>query len=330
MLLDRTQVIAAFHAAEARLAGAMLSARSLVSEPVAASSYAGVDSDGYWALVIQTRKSHRSVTGLKLSSLSVEYGAKYQLHRNAAVEELRVCVIKCTSLESAVQVLFASYCVAMVQELPADPCDSDIESEVSKWVSLFWKLQSPPRTTVIGLIGELAILDSVDHASDWVRAWHSQPTDNLDFAFSKPSLSVEVKATTSQQRVHELSIHQAMPTIEDHHYFASVIVELRESGVRLGDVIDDISQRLAGPTEVNIFWRALASICGVSLADYFEVRFMRDVARASLAFYEARSIPQPRVSFPLPAGVSGIRFRSDFSSVEPVDPAPVLAFVPGL
>jgi hypothetical protein len=320
-------MVATFRAAEARLAGKTLPARSLVSERVEAPtpSFACADSDGCWALVIQTRKSQRPIPALKLSSLSVEYGANYQLHGNDDVKALRVCVVRCTSLEPAIQLLFASYCLAMLQELSAEPSDSDVDSAVNGWVSLFWKLHSPPRTTAVGLIGELALLDAVRHTSDWVRAWHSEPTDNLDFVFSTPRLSVEVKATTSQQRVHELSIHQAVPVINDRHYFASVVVELRESGVRLGDVVEEITSRLAGPTEVDEFWRALVGVCGNSLAEYFEIRFMRDVARASLKFYEASAIPQPLVSFPLPAGVSGIRFRSDFSAVEPVDPAPLLS-----
>lgn len=328
MVLDRQQLVAAFGGAEARLASTQLVERSLVVGPVAASAYVGVDANGYWALVIRTRRSQRPVPTLRLSSIFVEYGAEYKLHADGAVEALRVCVIKCTSLESAVQLLFARYCLAMIQELPLDPTDSDIESEVSKWVSLFWKLQSPPRTTVIGLIGELVLLDAVDDVSAWVRAWHREPTDNLDFAFSKPSMSVEVKATSSQRRVHELSIHQAKPVVDDRHYFASVIVELRESGARLGDLVEDISRRLAGPTDADIFWRSLVGVCGVSLAEYLEVRFMRDAARASVLLYEASLVPQPHVSLPIPAGVSGIRFRSDFSSVEPANPAPVLSFVP--
>lgn len=328
MALERLQVVVALQRAERRLLETPLAPRSLIVESLPGSGtwFAAVDSDGYWSLVITARTSGRPVPVLKLSLLSADYGKNYELHGDATVEVLRVCAVRCTSLDPAVRSLFASFCVALLEELPEDPSDSDVERQVSKWVALFWRLQAPARTTVIGLIGELTLLDRVEHVGDWIRAWHSDATDNLDFAFSAPPLSVEVKATTSQQRVHDVSIHQASPTIGHQHYFASVIVELREAGVRVGDVVDEIAGHVANAPEAELFWRSLASVCGSSLGEFFEFRFMRDVARNSLRLYTADSVPQPVIVSPIPAGVSAIRFRSDFSSVEPTNPMPILGF----
>lgn len=328
MALERIQVFAAFRRAEQRLPETPLVPRSLIVESLTPSDtyFAAVDHDGSWALVLTARKSGKPVPVLKLSSLSADYGTTYELHRDVTVEALRVCVVRCTSSDPAVRTLFATFCVALLEELPGDPSDSDIEHQVGKWVALFWRLQAPARVTVIGLIGELTLLDRVENVTDWVRAWHNDATDNLDFAFSTPPLSVEVKATSGQQRVHELSIHQALPTIDEQHYFASVIVELREAGVRLGDVVDAIAGKLTNTHEAALFWRSLANVCGASLGEFFETRYMRGIANNSLQLYPARSVPQPIVQLPLPAGVSGIRFRSDFSSVEPTDPVPILSF----
>lgn len=322
-------MLAAFRRAERRLPDTALAQRSLIVEPLAAfeTMFAAVDSDGFWALVIGARKSGRPVPSLMLSLLTAEYGTRYALHRNANVETLRVCVVRCSSLDPAVRSLFATFCSALLNEMPADPSDSELEHQVGQWVALFWRLQAPARTTVTGLIGELTLFDSVKHVTDWVRAWHSDASDNLDFAFSTPPLSVEVKATLTQQRVHELSIYQALPPVAEQHYFASVIVELRQAGVRVGDVVDEIVEKLAGTPEVEFFWRSLANVCGSSLGEFFDVRYMRDTARASLQFYRAGAVPQPIVQSPIPAGVSGIRFRSDFSSVPPTDPASIIGFV---
>lgn len=288
--------------------------------------FAGVDQSGAWALVITARRSGRPVPALRLNLLSADYGTTYQLHHDVEIEAVRVCVIRCTSADPAVRVLFTTFCTALLNELPNNASDTDIENQVRSWVTLFWRLQAPARRTVVGLIGELTLLDNVAHVNDWIRAWHSDPTDNLDFAFSTPPLSVEVKATSSQQRVHELSMHQARPIVGDQHYFASVIVEIREAGVRFGDVVDEVATRLANSPEAELFWHSLASVCGSSLGEFFEIRYMRDVAANSLRLYPAGSIPQPIVQFPLPAGVSAIRFRSDFSSVEPTNSAPILGF----
>ncbi|MGG7308852.1 PD-(D/E)XK motif protein [Curtobacterium sp. AB451] len=323
---DQGVLLSAFRRVEARLDEALPPSDAFLVESLTPSRtlFVAVDADGSWNFVVRTRKSVRPVPALRLSLLSADYGATYELREGDDVGSLRVCVVRCIASDPEIRNLFATVCAALVKDLPASPSDADVDIEVGKWVSLFWQLQLPARTTVIGLIGELTLLDSVEHLADWMRAWHSDPDANLDFAFATPPLSVEVKATSSQQRVHELSIHQALPTIRDNHFFASLIIELRDSGVRLGDVVAELGERLAGRSEANLLWRSLAAVCGASLGEFLDARYMREVARRSLRFYVAESIPQPSVEFPLPAGVSGLRFRSDFSSATPVDGGKIL------
>ncbi|MFE6996153.1 PD-(D/E)XK motif protein [Microbacterium sp. NPDC057659] len=292
--------------------------------------FAAVDSEYSWTLVVRARESVRPMPALRLSLLSADYGATYELREEGHTNLLRVCTVRCISPDPEVRNLFATVCAALLAQLPTDPSDAEVEKEVGNWVSLFWRLQMPARTTVIGLIGELTLLDSVPHLEKWVRAWHLDPTDNLDFAFMNPRLSVEVKATSSQQRVHDLSIHQAVPLVPDDHFFASVIVELRNSGVRVGDVVGELSSRLAERPEGDLLWRSVAAICGASLDEFFDVRYMRDDARSSLQFYAANTVPRPSIEFPLPSGVSGLHFRSDFSSVLPADATKIIAVAPDL
>lgn len=320
MSWDSRDLVAALGRVESRSAEAPPPARALLVESLDPSRtrFAAVDSVGSWTLVVKARKTVRPIPALRLSLLSADYGATYELREGEDAGSLRVCVIRCIAPDAEVRNLFATVCAALLDHLPVDPSDADVEVEVGKWVSLFWRLQMPARSSVVGVIGELTLLDSVDDLAAWVRAWHLDPTDNLDFAFARPQLSVEVKATTSQQRVHELSAHQAAPLVQDNHFFASVIVELRDAGVRIGDVVGDLGDRLAGRPEADLLWRSVAAVCGASLDEFFDVRYMRDAARSSLQFYAAATVPQPSVEYPLPAGVSGLRFRSDFSSAPPV------------
>lgn len=328
MSWDQSALVSAFRRVEARLSEITPPSDAFLVESLFLSRtlFVAVDADGSWSLVVRTRKSARPVPALRLSLLSADYGATYELREGDDVGSLRVCVIRCIASDPEIRNVFATVCAALLKDLPASPSDTDVDTEVGKWVSLFWRLQTPARTTVIGLIGELTLLDSVEHLADWIRAWHSDPDANLDFAFATPPLSVEVKATSSQQRVHELSIHQALPTVRDNHFFASTIIELRDAGVRLGDVVAELGERLAGRSEANLLWRSLAAVCGASLGEFLDTRYMRDVARRSLRFYVAESVPQPSVEFPLPAGVSGLRFRSDFSSVTPADGKRIVDF----
>lgn len=314
-------LVAALRRVESRSAEAPPPERALLVESLDPSRtfFVAVDDAGSWTLVVRARKTVRPIPALRLKLLSADYGATYELREEEDAGSVRVCVIRCIAPDAEVRNLFATVCAALLEDLPVDPSDADVEVEVSKWVSLFWRLQTPARSSVVGLIGELTLLDSADDLEAWVRAWHLDSDDNLDFAFARPQLSVEVKATTSQQRVHELSAHQAAPLVPGNHFFASVIVELRDTGVRIGDIVSELGNRLAGRPEADLLWRSVAAVCGASLDEFFAVRYMRDSALSSLQFYAADAVPRPSVVYPLPAGVSGLRFRSDFSSVPPVE-----------
>ena len=114
--------------------------------------------------------------------------------------------------------------------------------------------------------------------------------------------------------------------LAEGHFFASVIVEFRDSGVLLGDVIEELASQLNDPDDERYYWSAITDACGTALQEYFALRYMREDSRSSLRLYAAASVPQPVVALPLPAGVSGIRFRSDFTSVAPVRLTDVLDF----
>jgi hypothetical protein len=237
-------------------------------------------------------------------------------------------VIECSSTEPVIHDIFATFCAALLNALPPRPSDAALENEVKRWISLFWQLQRPARTDVIGLIGELTLLSEVADKDLWVKAWHLKASDNLDYSFSTPPMSVEVKSTASQHRVHELSLSQVNPPVAQQHYFASLIVELRETGMAIRDLVSTIRDAFRNPSSDQLLWSALSSICGSSLPEFFDVRFSLPVSRESLRIYTSASVPAPVIVTPMPAGVSRIRFRSDFSSVEPVDSRQVLGYVP--
>jgi len=290
--------------------------------------FVGLTSRDTWALVLSTEREARTVHSIRLASINVDFSISHRLERAGQSEHRRVSIVECRSGDPVIRELFATFCAAILNALPPKPNDSALEREVNRWVSLFWRIQGPARTDVVGLIGELMILDQVSDKDLWVRAWHLDASDNLDYSFSSPPMSLEVKSTTGQQRVHEISLSQSNPPVPQEHYFASLIVELRESGITIRDLVYSIRNRLRDAESERIFWSALSSVCGSSLPEFFEVRFSLPVSRSSLQIYNALDVPVPIILTPMPAGVSRVRFRSDFSSAEPVKNRHVLAYRP--
>lgn len=315
------QITKLFERALARLGAQGVVGRGLVVEAIQSHdrAFAGVNSEGAQVLAIETELSSKRVVPVVLHNLVVEYGVSYTLQEAVSSRRLRVSVLRCTADDPEVRGLFATFCQAVLDSLPPRPSELALQEQIEGWVELFWNLQLPIRTSLVGLIGEITLLDSVARPDAWIRAWHASPNDNIDYSFSHPLRGVEVKATTGTERVHEISIHQTTPLADEVRLFASVLVELRDSGTPLGEVLDQIEGRVRGPSELALFRRVLLETCGSSYPEYRRARYMRELSLASLAFFEVSSVPQPKVALPLPAGVSNLRFRSDFSSTKPLD-----------
>jgi len=326
MRIDRLALREALERATARVAAEPIATDALAVEslPVGGSVFAAADADGTCCVAIATRSARVRPPALRLETLGAEYGVKYQLRLATSTDDVRVSVVRCYSTDHNVKGLFATFFSAVLESLSDAPDDQELAREIDRWVALFWRLETPARAEIVGLVGELTVLEMAKDTAQWVRGWHTSPRDNVDFGLSSPPMEIEVKATVSQERVHELSIHQAQGRVGAPRYFASVRVELRETGTPIGQVAEEIADRLAGMDELRMFWKALVDVSGSSFGAFMGQRYIRDVSRRTLLFYRAEDVPQPDVAMPLPAGVSRLRFSSDFSSTTPVETGALL------
>lgn len=284
---------------------------------------AAANSEGNWAIAIKSRSSTGYIPAVHLATLRAEYGVKCQLDEGGVSDSVRVSLVQCRTHDPEIKNLFATFVAALVSDLPQAPSDQTVADAVGRWVTLFWRLRGAPRTSVVGLIGELVVLGSGRDTPKWVAAWHNSPIDAIDFGFVDPRLEIEVKATTGRERVHTLAIHQSK-ALDAERYFASLLVELRDTGITVEDAAQAIADRLPSADDRLKFWATVADACGEHFSDYLSTRFIQETSASTLAFYPVDEVPAPEVCLPLPIGVSDLAFRSDFSSVLPVDSAPIL------
>ena len=307
-------VLDAMHRGAVRAQDEQLPARTLAVSQLDAVGvlHAGADSDGCYTLAIIATADLVTPAPIRMAALSVEFGARYLLDPHDARDEVRVTLLRCNSGDPEIRELFGSFAEALLTALPGDPREGDIAVELDKWVGLFWRLQAPPKTDVVGLIGELTLLRVAPSPGEWVRAWHRDPASTIDFVIVDPSVEVEVKATQSASRSHTLSDHQAFG--EGTRYFASVHVDLRDSGGTIGDFVREIVDDLDRVDDLQRFWNLLAAECGSAYGALMAERFVWRRSTGSIAFFRRDEIPRPEVGYPLPAAVTGLRFTSDFSN----------------
>lgn len=278
--------------------------------------YFGSSVAGEPCLIVVAAPSHTPPPPLRLAGLTVDYGVRSVLSDATQEMTVRVSVIRCTAAENASIEVFAALSAGFIEGLAARPTEHELANELARWSGLFWRLAQRVDTDIVGLAGELVTLRSGHDADRWVRAWHKNPNELIDFEFEDAGVTVEVKATRGNTRVHQISLAQLDVAQEEQRFIASVLVDFGDGGVPIGDLVRELLDRLSDDRLRVAFWDVLARSCGSGLEDVLARRLHVTKAAASLAFFRANDVPAPRVELPLPVGVSSVKFMSDLTTIE--------------
>jgi hypothetical protein len=329
MIKNREEVLIAFDRLLRRAVEGGAPADGYVVESVDSTEGArllGCSGSGEFALLVISTRSRPPQAPLRLAGLAADFGVNCMLNDGGSEREVRVSALRCTTTDKSVSDLFATVCVAVAAALSARPTEKDFADEIGRWSSLFWRLSQKVDTDVVGLAGELVVMSGSRVGDRWVEAWHVDPNELVDFDFPGCPLSVEVKATRGRTRQHPLSLAQAA-ALGHGQFFASLHVEISDSGESVGDVVRDISDGLNSNGARLALWSVITRTCGEALDEILSRRFEVNKARASLRFYRADSVPAPTVELPLPKGVSRIKYTADFNEAIEVSRDEVEALV---
>jgi hypothetical protein len=210
---------------------------------------------------------------------------------------------------------FVNIMESLLPFLGRTPSTQKVAETVRQLVDLFQKLRSPARRSLVGLIGELNVIDAARDVATAVRCWRTDPDERFDFAAS--TLRLDVKASSSRQRVHEISFDQANPPAGTRGVIASIWVESMAGGMSLSELLRTIEAKLAcEPNQILRLRTIVAATLGNSLPEAMGWCFDRELATSSLRYFDAASIPAIRP--PLPSNVLSARFVSDLTGCSAV------------
>ncbi|WP_407150452.1 PD-(D/E)XK motif protein [Bradyrhizobium sp. ORS 86] len=284
----------------------------------ASSFYVGRDSRGHSAILVATSEIGRTVP-LRLAGIEAMFSMPCEITEpGTPPAKQTLTVVTCTNQDRNVEAYFASVMESLLPLLGDRPSTSRVEEVVRNVVDLFQKLRNPSRRSLVGLLGELVVIEGAEDAAAAVTAWRSDPDERFDFALGRVRL--DVKASSHRQRVHEISFEQANPPAEMVGIIASVWIEGLGGGISLAEFLDAIEARLVSrPAEILRLRTIVADSLGDTLPQAMSWRFDQALARKSVCYYRSGDIPAIRP--PLPDGVSSARFVSDLSGSRPIDPA---------
>ena len=284
--------------------------------------YVGRDSEGHPALLIGSQRGgfHAPV---RLALIEARFGAECEIKPPEGDRRKEyLTTIVCTTPDAQAQAYFVHVSETIVRILGPSPTLRSVIEVVERLIDLFRHLAKPPARSLTGLIGELCLIawsrDPVSAAS----AWRSSDLDRFDL--SAENVRLDVKAASDRIRAHHLSAEQCQPPPGTVGLLASVFVEASGGGLSVQELIRAIEGRLHGRQDLILkVQQSVAKTLGDALPSALSSRFDDRLARASMRFYDMASIPAVRG--PLPSEVSQVHFRSDLSSLPPLDQAQVAA-----
>ena len=274
----------------------------------------GSSEDGFPKFFVVSSGNSGLIHNLNAEILSVEYDMLCNIvEENKEIDNQRFTIITLRSDNEQLQKMFIDVFLMMLQMMPAKPTNLMIASKVESLLSIFSKLKRRPVHKLQGLWAELLLIEQSKDPVTVAKAWHSQPESKYDFTMGRDK--VEVKSTSSEQRVHRFALDQLNPSENSRLLICSIIV--RESGkdangLSVYDLYDSISMRIADNEVRMHVYDVMAETLG---SDFYSARkkfFDYSEACDSLALFEHIDVPKIDKTY-IPELVSDVKFCSNLS-----------------
>lgn len=276
----------------------------------------GISKEGYPMFFVVTEDTSATTQNVKRENLSVEYNVPCTIVENdVKVTEGYYTIISLTTLDPNLQESFIELFALVLTKYKKNPRVKDISYELDKLITIFEALSRPPKKKVQGLWGELLVIETSKNPDAMIQAWHAQPEAKYDFSIGGDK--IEVKTTSTEQRVHKFSLDQLNPSEHSRLLVASITV--RESakgptGLSVFDVYDKICERVESPEARLQMYSIILNTLGQDSNKADKLYFDYTEAVDSLAYFDAKEIPTiPKEC--VPALISGVKFYSNVSDL---------------
>ena len=276
----------------------------------------GVTQEGFPMFFVRTNSSASSVQNIIREILSVEYNVSCRLIEDDGTEqEDTFSIITLRSLDAPLQSYFVEIFTMMLHKLQPIPSNRELSVEVENLIAIFDALTNPPKKKIQGLWAELLVIEQSTRPETLINAWHSSPSAKYDFTMGKDK--IEVKSTSSEERIHKFALDQLNPSPNSNLLIASTVV--RESGpaaegISVKGLYDKIRDKVTAVDCQLRLYTIIAETIGSDITKLESIYYDYTTAVDFLEFYDYHDIPSiPKDK--VPPLVSEVRFASNLNGL---------------
>lgn len=279
----------------------------------------GASKEHYPMFFIDTNDAQNNIPNTIRELLSVEYDIECtinELNINYLLRNLTIITLR--SDDKYLQSYFIEIFAMMLIKMPHRPTKQELSIEVERLVTIFSALTSTPRKKIQGLWAELLVIEKSLDPYTLLNAWHSIPFSKYDFTLGRDK--IEVKSTSSEERVHRFSLDQLNPSPNSRLLIASITV--RESGQSINglsvrDLYDRICNRLSNIEAKIRLYTIIAQTLANDIDKIDSVFFDYVTASDTLAYYDYQTIPRI-LKKDVPPSISDVKFVCNITKLKDI------------
>lgn len=264
-------------------------------------------------VLIANNGGRNQIAPIELRNLLVEYAVPMEVHHETGVTQGTFIVLAANHNRPDLYEAFCAMVEAAVSGLTSNPTSEEVEHTVQALIELFRAAISPPKKTVVGLWGELLLIDASYDPTVAIRAWHITPFDTHDFVLG--SQAIEVKSTERTERIHEFNHNQLVHAVGKTVLIISVLLRRSSTGYSFQDFADAILSRLSDQQARLKLLRVIHESLGDEIQEANDIRF--DHKEALNLVRQVRADTLPVVDVPPNSGISNIRYSINLDACVP-------------
>jgi hypothetical protein len=270
----------------------------------------GINFNKEIAILFDTTKPYSK--GDALEYIQLVHNQKCIVKEDKNEKNKNYSVLKCSINNQKLKELFLKLLENIILEIPNKISQKDITDLTRDIFDLFEKISKPSRETLVGLWGELFVINSSKNTDVLIQAWHPEITDKFDF-FSQ-NQALEIKTTTSNDRIHNFSYEQ-LNVGNEKLVICSIMLRQNRDGKSLEDLKNEISSRIKNKNLKNQFELIYYQTIGeISEEDINEYKFDNLYAEENIRYFDVMDVPRLKEK-PM-AGVKKIKFQSDLTGIK--------------
>lgn len=269
--------------------------------------------NGEPTVLVANSGGRAQVAPIELSNLLVEFAAPMEVHHEDGVTQGTFIVLAASYNRPDLYEAFCSMVEAAVSGLTSNPTTLEVENTVQALIELFRAASSPPKKTVVGLWGELLLIDASPDPTVAIRAWHVTPFDTHDFVLG--TRAIEVKSTERTERIHEFNHSQLVHAAGKTVIVISVLLRRSSTGASCQDIADAILLRLSDQQARLKLMRVVHESLGDEIQETCDIRFDRKEALNLIRQVHADMLPV--VVVPPNSGISNISYSINLDACAP-------------